>query len=110
MKKITDVITISELSRMLDLTRPTLYKYITTFEKGDYSKLSFNLVELFNFIVDEAATKRDIYDYIDKKYVVENDQMLFDKIKVLIGKDDKYRKFLYYIVNNIDELMKGMDE
>ena len=33
--KITDMISITELSRLLKKTRPTVYKYVSDFEKGN---------------------------------------------------------------------------
>ncbi len=66
--KITDIISITELSRLLKKTRPTVYKYISDYEKGNYSALPHSVKKLFNDIVKGGSGKREIYEYCDHWY------------------------------------------
>lgn len=66
--KITDMISITELSRLLKKTRPTVYKYISDFEKGNYSALPRSVRKLFTEIANGSTAKKDIYEYCDHWY------------------------------------------
>ena len=43
-------ITISELARLTNLSRPTLYKYVEEYENNDISNIPADILELFNYI------------------------------------------------------------
>ncbi len=66
--KITDIISITELARLLKKTRPTVYKYISDYEKGNYSALPHSVKKLFNNIVSGNSAKREIYEYCEHWY------------------------------------------
>jgi len=63
--KITDMITITELSRLLDKSRPTVYKYIYDFENGNYSALPPSVKKLFLDIQAGNIPKQGIYEYCE---------------------------------------------
>ncbi len=63
--KITDMITITELSRMLGKSRPTVYKYIADFESGNHAALPSSVKKLFVEIAEGKLPKREIAEYCD---------------------------------------------
>lgn len=66
--KITDMVSITELSRLLKKTRPTVYKYISDFEKGNFSAIPGSVKKLFSNISKGTTAKKDIYEYCDHWY------------------------------------------
>ncbi len=69
--KITDMITITELSRLLDKSRPTVYKYIYDFENGNYSTLPPTVKKLFLEIQSGNIPKKGIYEYCEHWFASE---------------------------------------
>ena len=69
--KITDMITITELSRLLGKSRPTVYKYISDFEEGNYAALPHSVKKLFMEIQAGNIPKKGIYDYCEHWFVGE---------------------------------------
>lgn len=63
--KITDIITITELSRMLGKSRPTVYKYLADFESGNFGALPSSVKKLFCEIRDGKLPKREIAEYCE---------------------------------------------
>ncbi len=61
--QITDIISITELSRLLGKSRPTVYKYVSDFESGNERLLPPSVRKLFREITAENMAKRDIYEY-----------------------------------------------
>ncbi len=61
--KITDVISITELSRLLKKSRPTVYKYVFDFESGNVGQIPHSVKKLFEEIQTGAASKREICEY-----------------------------------------------
>lgn len=66
--KITDMISITELSRLLKKTRPTVYKYVSDFEKGNFGALPSSVKKLFSNISKGSLPKKEIYEYCDHWY------------------------------------------
>ena len=66
--KITDMISITELSRLLKKTRPTVYKYVSDFEKGNLSAIPHSVRKLFSGIQSGKTPKKEIYEYCDHWY------------------------------------------
>ena len=63
--KITDMITITELSQLLGKSRPTVYKYISDFESGNYEALPPSVKKLFLEIQAGNIPKKGIYEYCE---------------------------------------------
>ena len=60
--KITDMISISELARLLNKSRPTVYKYVSDYENGNFAGLPLSVKRLFNEIKNGNIPKREIYE------------------------------------------------
>ena len=69
--KITDMITITELARLLDKSRPTVYKYISDFESGNYTALPPSVKKLFMDIQEGKIPKKGIYEYCEHWFASE---------------------------------------
>lgn len=80
--KITDIVTITELSRITNKSRPTIYKYISDFENEKYDDIPLVVLNLFNGIQKKEFSKKDIYAYCDT-YFMEQDELneIFTLIK-----------------------------
>ncbi len=104
MKKITDIISISELSRLIGISRPTLYKYLDEYETGTIVDLPNDIKELFDYAIsDEAILKSQIYNYCMNQYKSDKDKSILDRIKVLIENED-YKELFQLIANNTDKI------
>lgn len=67
--KITDVVSITELSRLLNKSRPTVYKYVSDFENGNQALVPLSVRRLFKEIQAGNAPKRDVYEYCDRWFM-----------------------------------------
>lgn len=63
--QITDIVTITELSKLLGKSRPTVYKYVSDYEAGNYSALPHSVRSLFDKIVSGETSKRGVFEYCD---------------------------------------------
>ena len=63
--KITDIISITELSRLLNKSRPTVYKYVSDFENGNHAAIPHSVKKLFENIRSGNLPKREIYEYCE---------------------------------------------
>lgn len=72
--KITDVISITELARITNKSRPTIYKYLSDYEQEVYTDIPVLVKELFDSISLKGFTKKDIYNYCDLHFM-ENDEL-----------------------------------
>ena len=72
--KVTDIITITELSRIMNKSRPTIYKYIQDYEEERKEDVPLVVKELFDLIVNNGYGKKDIYIYCDSKFGI-NDEL-----------------------------------
>ena len=63
--RITDIVTITELSKSLGKSRPTVHKYISDYESGNYSALPHSVKSLFDKIMSGETSKRGVFEYCD---------------------------------------------
>ena len=97
-------ITISELSRLIDISRPTLYKYVEEYEKGNYSNIPTELYKLFEFInQDDVNDKSLIIGYCIDTYKKTSEHSVLDKIKMLMKTDGNFKRLL---IEFVDEYCK----
>ena len=97
-------ITISELARLIDISRPTLYKYVEEFEKGNYSNIPGELCKLFEFIEQDSVTDKSmIIGYCIDTYKKTSEHSVLDKIKMLMKTDGNFKRML---IEFVDEYCK----
>lgn len=89
---ITDAISITELSRLLQKSRPTIYKYITDYQQGNESDVPYAVGELFRLIEDEDLSHDDIIAYCHNRFG-SPDAELLPRAKQLIDfiKNNQHR-------------------
>ena len=63
--QITDIVTITELSKLLGKSRPTVYKYVSDYEAGNYGALPHSVRSLFDKIMSGETSKRGVFEYCD---------------------------------------------
>ncbi|MBQ8319354.1 MAG: hypothetical protein IJX81_00565 [Clostridia bacterium] len=63
--RITDMISITELAKILGKSRPTVYKYISDFESGNEGAVPLSVRKLFQRIRSGDIPKRGIYEYCE---------------------------------------------
>lgn len=114
-------IKLTDLSEFLQVSRPTLYRYIELYEKGDTTSFNHKILDLFNFITSpEEKNKAMITSYIMRNFVDSDDLSTdyMEAIKGILlnhGKDeikDCYEVIKTYLSNNeiklkINALLKG---
>ena len=62
-----------DLAEFLQISRPTAYKFIALFERGEKDRLDKNILALFEFIDKaEKPNKMSIIDYIFKNFKDKN--------------------------------------
>lgn len=104
---ITDIITITELSRLTQKSRPTLYKYVNDYKNNNLDEIPYSFIKLFDLARD-GGSKNSIIDYCKFTYgetsVNKED---INKIFFLISENaDKID--LKKIINIIEEEIKDV--
>ncbi|MFI3329752.1 MAG: hypothetical protein R3Y05_04625 [bacterium] len=94
-------VNITELSRLTNKTRPSIYKYVEEYITGNYKDIPHSFVVLFNKINDNHA-KDEIIKYCQSNFqkVTSNEQV--NELILLLKKN--YEKI------NLDQLEKIIKE
>lgn len=94
-------ITISELSRLINFSRPTLYKYLDEYEKKCYDNIPSNVVNLFDYIYsDESYNKNDIIEYCASSFMFSSTNSIIDEVKMLIKTKDGFKEKLREFIDD----------
>ncbi len=79
---------ITELSDYLQISRPTMYKFIESYDAGDYSGINKNVLKLFKYIDENPVIgKKTVVSYILTNLVEEkelgdsSENRLYNQIK-----------------------------
>ena len=99
--RITDLLSITELSRLTGKTRPTLYKYIGDYENNNYDNVPYSFKTLFDMITIENKSLNEVKDFCNKKFKGNED----DKASELVDLILKNKKKL-----DIDGMIKRIKE
>lgn len=70
--QITDIVTITELSKLLGKSRPTVYKYVSDYESGNYSAIPHSVRSLFDKIMTGEVSRRGVFEYCDHWFAGKN--------------------------------------
>ena len=103
-------ITISELSRIINISRPTLYKYVEAYENDStFNIIPTKILDLLNFIYsDKVNDKYDILEYYVVNFEKSNDASIIDEIKTLIISDNIFKiKLREFIDNYYSDIKRG---
>lgn len=66
-----DDLSITELSRLLRKSRPTIYKYITDYKDKRFDNIPNSIKELFDRI-ESGCARSDVYTYCESNYFYDN--------------------------------------
>ena len=94
-------IRLTELAQAMNISRPTLYKYIEMYEKGEEKKITTEFKSIFDFIISDLCVNRQsLYLYLFnggieigiKKEIIElvygtNNQQTLKKIKKILKEE-----------------------
>ena len=104
MGTITDIISITELSRLTNKSRPTIYKWSETYESGNRNDLPRAVLELFDLIA-KRGSKKDVYEFCENNFFDVNAENPLAEIIELLRKNS-YRLDLKKIKQFIMEEMQ----
>lgn len=102
---ITDTVTITELSRLTNKSRPTMYKWLTLYENGKKDDLPQTIRELFE-LIEKTGSKKSVYQFCEEKFInSKDDEVLKEIIDLLRANVEKLN--LTEIKNYILEELKN---
>lgn len=118
---------ITELANYLQVSRPTIYKFIDYYEVGRFDEINNKILKLFNYIVEnELAGKKNVINYIlnnlvevkdvggndegdlikaIKKYIISNPESKKSKFFKICTQKDVFDELIFYLVD-INEIVK----
>lgn len=107
---------ITELADYLQLSRPTMYKFIECYDNGEFEQINKKVLKLFNYITEnELVGKRSVVNYILNNLVdvkplgdkQENDTLSLLRKNVLSNPDSKKSRFVKLIAqkNTFDKII-----
>ena len=88
---VTDIISITELSRLTGKSRPTIYKYINNYIMGNLDEIPFSIIQLFRMV--DSCSKEEIIAYCNKTYRTNNSNC-----------DDETQEVINLILKNKEKL------
>ena len=101
---ITDYITITELARLTNKSRPSIYKYVLSFENNNLDEIPYSIINLFKLILDNKS-KQEIIDYCLNNFGNNTDNSMLEVINLLkdnreILDFEKIKKIIEEEINN----------
>ena len=97
---ITDYMTITELSRLTNKSRPSMYKYVLSYENDNLDEIPYSIIMLFRLIL-ENKPKQEIVNYCLKTFGKDTDNNIVEIINLL--KENKEKLDLSKIKKLIEE-------
>lgn len=96
------ILTITELSNVTGKTRPTLYKYIASYEAGNLDDVPFTFIQLFNLMKKPNVTRKEIMSFCEQNFkTVDEDIRINEIISLLKNNANKI---------DLDELKKSIEK
>ena len=118
---------ITELADYLQISRPTMYKFIDCYEVCDFDAINSKVLKLFNFIKEnELAGKKNVVKYIlenltdvkemeekpeidaikkIRKYIISNPESKKSKFFEICATKDTFDEVIYYLAD-IENILK----
>ncbi len=112
---------ITELSEYLQVSRPTMYKYIDSYDNAEFDLINKKVLKLFNYIQEhELAGKKSVINYIlnnlttvkeleddeetdiikkIKKYIISNPESKKSQFLVTAATKDTFDDIIFYLVS-----------
>lgn len=100
------ILSITELSTLTGKTRPTLYKYIKSYEDGVYDDVPYTFIQLFNLMSKPNVKRGEVVNFCKSNFMqVDKDEEINEFIKFL--KDNKEKVDLKKVKAMIEEEIKN---
>lgn len=118
---------ITELADYLQISRPTMYKFIDYYEESRFDEINKKTLKLFNYIMEnELAGKKSVINYIlnnlvevkdvggdeengliktIKKYIISNPESKKSQFLKICTQKDIFDELIFYLVD-ISEIIK----
>lgn len=112
---------ITELADYLQISRPTMYKFIDYYDENNFELINKKVLKLFNYIKEnELAGKKNVINFIlnnlvdlkelgdneeiqqiknIKNFILSNPESKKSKFLTLCIKKDTFDKLIYYLVD-----------
>lgn len=91
---------IIELSELLDISRPTLYKHIECYEASELDKLPPHIISLFNYLQNPYINKHNVLSYIVDNIIrvkgAKSD--VKERFKAMIDSTNAFNEVLEYLL------------
>lgn len=104
--KIDLLFSITELSNLTGKTRPTLYKYINSYEEGKLDDIPYSFIQLFNLMVKENVRRKEIIEYCNLSFQQNDPDGKINELIMLIKQNkanldiDKIKKIVEEEIKN----------
>lgn len=107
---------LTELCDYMQVSRPTMYKYMESYDKKDFDEISSDVLKVFNYIAEnKLAGKKNVVSFIlndviavkgeddktinvIKKYIDNNPTSEKSKFFELIARSDNYDPIIHYLL------------
>ncbi len=110
-------IRLNELALYLNVSRPTLYKYLELYENKEIDKIDKKTYDLFKYIEStRGLTKPILMDHLYNEYLVLSDDSLISDIKDLMNKNNELSEKKIQIIKivlkykNLKEVIERINE
>lgn len=106
---------LTELCDYMQVSRPTMYKYMESYDRKDFDEISSDVLKVFNYIAEnKLAGKKNVVSFIlndviavkgedktinvIKKYIDNNPTSEKSKFFELIARSDNYDSIIHYLL------------
>ena len=88
--KIELTFSITELSNLTGKTRPTLYKYIKSYEEDQFDDVPYSFIKLFELMNKPGVRRKEITEYCELNFqTVDSDMKVNEIISLIKNNKDK---------------------
>ena len=100
---------LTELSEYLDISRPTLYKFVDYYDTGQKSLINKSVLKLFDYISsNKDIDKKDVISYIANGNLLDDEESRLDKLVLFIQEVISRRELTDYEWVEIEKIIKGV--
>ena len=97
---------ITELSNLTKKTRPTLYKYISSYEEGKLDEIPYSFIQLFKLLNKPNVTNREVIKFCENTFCETTTNQELNEVLTLIKENSntldlgKIKEFILEEIKN----------